>query len=115
MVQGSGFRVHGSCFMVCGVCSSPMSNKSAAPFRELVEKTTFKSWRKGSFTWQKLTESSEKPQHAYWNQAMRTVSAVNAKDCTEDAESLKPKASMPETYSQKPAKAESLKPKLTIL
>eukprot|EP00961_Rhodomonas_salina_P105963 1427128-Rhodomonas_salina.2 len=42
--------------------SSPKSNKSAGPFRKLVERTTFKCGQKGNFTWQKFTKSSEKPQ-----------------------------------------------------
>eukprot|EP00961_Rhodomonas_salina_P115789 1558441-Rhodomonas_salina.2 len=45
----------------CVPNSSPNTTKSAGPLRELIERTTFKCWQKGRFTWQKFTKSSETP------------------------------------------------------
>eukprot|EP00961_Rhodomonas_salina_P115822 1558664-Rhodomonas_salina.9 len=59
--------------------SSPMSNTSAGPCRELIEKPTFKCWQKGSYTWHKFTKSSEKPepQHALWNSAIKALNSLH--------------------------------------
>eukprot|EP00961_Rhodomonas_salina_P157120 2115274-Rhodomonas_salina.4 len=46
-----GTRVTGS----RGLCLNPR----AGPFRELIERTSFKCCQKGSFTWQKITKNWE--------------------------------------------------------
>eukprot|EP00961_Rhodomonas_salina_P256044 3460571-Rhodomonas_salina.1 len=49
------------------------SNQSAASDRELIASAAVKCWQKGSLPRPKLTKSSGKPQHAGWNEAMRSL------------------------------------------